>query len=145
MIAPLRFTLELTCPPAHAFEVWTARASLWWPRAHTMSGETGLEVVFEPHVGGRIFERTAAGAEHEWGEVTAWDPPRRLAYLWRIATDRASATDVEITFAPLEDGGTRVEIEHAGWERLAERGPDWRHANVGGWEGVLPYYVEAVR
>lgn len=145
MTEPLRFTLELDCAPAHAFEVWTARASLWWPRGHTMSGETGLEVVFEPHVGGRIFERTPAGQEHEWGEVTAWEPPRRLAYLWHIAADRSSATDVEIRFAPLEGGGTRVEIEHGGWERLGERGLDWRNANVGGWEGVLPYYTEAAR
>ena len=145
MTEPLRFTFELSCPPDHAFEVWTRRASLWWPKAHTISGESGLEVVFEPHVGGRIFERTPAGLEHDWGEVTVWEPPHRLAYLWYIATDRASGTDVEIRFHPLDDGRTRVEIEHAGWERLGERGPDWRNANVGGWEGVLPHYLEAAR
>ncbi len=63
MIAPLRFTLELNCPPGHAFEVWTARASLWWPKAHTMSGETGLEVVFEPRVGGHVYDRGVDGSE----------------------------------------------------------------------------------
>lgn len=145
MIEPLRFTVELDCAPDHAFEVWARRTSLWWPRGHTVSGDDDLEVVFEPRVGGRIYERTPRGVEHHWGEVTAWEPPSRLAYLWHIATDRASATDVEIRFLPIEGGRTRVEIEHAGWERLGERGPDWRDANTGGWEGVLPWYVEAVR
>lgn len=43
----------------------------------------GLVVTFESHPGGRIDERTPDGAEHDWGEVLAWEPPRRLAYLWR--------------------------------------------------------------
>ena len=34
----------------------------------------------------------AAGAEVEWGEVTAFEPPHRLAYLWHIRRDRADAT-----------------------------------------------------
>lgn len=143
MIEPLQVQLELDCSPAHAFYVWTARASLWWPPAHSVTGEDGLEVVFEPRVGGRIFERTRAGVEVDWGEVTAWEPPARLAYLWHIATDRASATDVEIRFVELEPGRTRVEIEHGGWERLGERGPAWRDANTVGWDGVLPLYQAA--
>jgi hypothetical protein len=31
----------------HAFDVWTARASRWWPVTHTDTDKTGLEVVFE--------------------------------------------------------------------------------------------------
>lgn len=109
-----------------------------------MSGEVGVEVVFEPRVGGRIFERTPSGDEIEWGEITAWDPPRRVGYLWHIATDRASATDVEIVFVEAGAGATRVEIEHRGWERLGEaRGASWREANQGGWNGVLPAYRQA--
>ena len=142
-IEPLRYAIEIDCPAGHAFEVWTARTSLWWPATHTATGEAGLEVVFEPRVGGRIFERTRAGLEVDWGEVTAWEPPHRLAYLWHIATDRDSATDVEIRFIPLEESRSRVEIEHAGWERLGDRGEGWRGANTAGWEGVLPHYLEA--
>jgi uncharacterized protein YndB with AHSA1/START domain len=75
--------------------VWATRASLWWPHGHSRSGEPGLTVTFEPRPGGRIFERTPGGAEHDWGEVLAWEPPRRLAYLWHIYGPREDATEVE--------------------------------------------------
>lgn len=144
MIEPIRVALEVACEPAHAFRTWTSLASAWWPTEHTASHEHGAEIVFEPRVGGRIFERTAAGQEVEWGFITEWDPPRRLRYQWHIAADPAEATDVEIVFRELEASRTRVEIEHRGWERLGDvRGRGWRNVNHGGWDGVLPAYISA--
>jgi hypothetical protein len=143
VIEPLRVELVVRCPPDHAFTTFTEKASAWWPAQHTMSGERGLQIVFEPRVGGRIFERTPAGAELEWGEVTVWERPRRLGYLWHIATERADATDVEITFTPIADGVTRVEIVHGGWDRMGEKGRSWRDANRAGWDGTIPSFVEA--
>jgi hypothetical protein len=136
-------TFTVDCPAAHAFTVWTARISAWWPADHTLSGATGLDVVLEPNVGGRIFERTPNGVEYDWGEVTVWEPPRRLGYLWHLRRDRADATEVEITFTE-RDGGTLVVIEHRGWDRLGALGPDWREANKGGWSTLLPHYIAAV-
>jgi hypothetical protein len=143
MIEPLRFSFSVECPVEHAFDVWTTRTSTWWPKTSTVSRADGLEVIFEGREGGRIFERTPAGQEIEWGEITVWEPPRRLGYLWHIATDRASATEVEITFSDLGDETTLVKIEHRGWEKLGERGPGWHDTNRGGWDGTLPYYVAA--
>jgi uncharacterized protein YndB with AHSA1/START domain len=133
---------EVACPAHHAFETWTARIARWWPADHTVSAENGLCVVLEGRLGGRIYERTSAGDEHEWGEVTVWEPPRRLVYLWHLRRDRADATEVEITFV---DQGvtTRVEIEHRGWERLGAQGPDWRERNAGGWSTLLPHFISA--
>ena len=74
-------------------------------------------MTFEPRPGGRIYERTPAGEEHDWGEILEWDPPRRLAYRWHLRQDRDDATRVEISFAPAGDG-TAVTIVHSGWERL---------------------------
>jgi hypothetical protein len=62
---PLRLSFRVGCSPEPAFAVWTARTSLWWPADHTVSGEDGLEVVIEPHVGGRIFERSRSGREED--------------------------------------------------------------------------------
>jgi hypothetical protein len=143
MIEPFRTSFDVACRPDHAFAAWTEKASSWWPVEHTVSHEAGTKIVFEPRVGGRIFERTPGGHEIEWGEVVEWDPPRRLRYLWHIATDREHATDVDIVFRELPDSSTRIEIEHAGWERLGEIGRSWREANRAGWDGVLPSYVSA--
>jgi hypothetical protein len=143
VIEPLRLSFEVACSAAHAFDVWTSKISGWWPADHSVSGENGLQVVLEGRPGGRIFERTSTGAEHEWGEVTVWEPPRRLGYLWHLRGDRADATEVEIRFIEQGDLTTRVEIEHRGWERLGAQGPSWRDANNMGWSTLLPHFVSA--
>jgi uncharacterized protein YndB with AHSA1/START domain len=143
LIEPIRWSFDVECPADHAFAVWTAETSRWWPTDHTMTTEPGVQVVFEPRVGGRIFERTVGGAEFEWGEITVWEPPRRLGYLWHLRADRSDATDVEITFTPRGAFTTRVDVEHRGWERLGARGASWRIANRAGWSGVLPHFTGA--
>lgn len=143
MIEPIRITFDVDCPVDHAFQVWTARIAEWWPTDHTVSAETDLTVVLEPRPGGRIFERRASGIEHDWGEVTVWEPPTRLGYTWHLNRDRSDATDVEIRFLSVGEAGTRVEIEHRGWERLGAEGEHWRDRNRGGWATLLPHYVRA--
>ena len=146
MIEPLELEFSVACPPEHAFEVWTERTSMWWPKGHSVSGEPGLTVTIESREGGRIFERTPEGVEHDWGQVTAWEPPHRLAYLWHIAWDRADATAVEITFSPEGEDGTRVAIVHSGWERFGERAPTMRDRNRAGWASLIdPYGAACVK
>ncbi|HEY7947054.1 MAG TPA: SRPBCC domain-containing protein, partial [Acidimicrobiales bacterium] len=133
------------CPAEHAFETWVTRFSSWWPKGHSVSGNPDTTVVLEPGVGGRIFERTPAGTEIDWGEITHWDPPRRLGYLWHISRHRKDATDVELSFVDLGDGTTRLDIVHSGWERLGAEGQSWRQANTGGWEALVPSFVAAAQ
>jgi uncharacterized protein YndB with AHSA1/START domain len=141
---PLHLSFEVSCPPATAFSMWTTRASTWWPADHSVSGERGLQVVFEEHTGGRIFERAPSGTEHEWGRVTAWEPPSRLAYTWHLHFAPEDATDVEIRFVDAGADRTRVEVRHSGWERLGARAPQRREGNRLGWTSVFPHFVEAI-
>jgi hypothetical protein len=143
MIEPLRLSFVIGCSPEHAFEVWTTRVSTWWPKAHSVSGSPDTLVVLEPHLGGRLFERTPDGVEVDWGEITLWSPPLRLGYLWHIHRDRSDATDVELTFVDLGNGTTRLDIVHSGWERLGAEGASWREANTGGWNALMPNFVVA--
>jgi hypothetical protein len=144
MTDPLRISFEVACSAEHAFTVWTSGLSSWWPRDHTVTGQPDLTVVLQARVGGRIYERTRDGAEHDWGEVTVWEPPKQLSYLWHLQRDRADATEVEIRF--LSQGGdtTRIEIEHRGWDQLGGDAEQWRDRNRIGWSSLLPHFLAAL-
>ena len=143
MIEPLRMSFEIRCSPEHAFEVWTTRLSSWWPKGHSASGDPDTLVVLERRLGGRIFERIPDGTEIDWGEITLWNPPNRLGYVWHISRDRSDATNVDLTFEELEDGTTRLDIVHDGWEHLGAEGPAFREANTSGWNALIPSFVTA--
>ncbi len=143
MIEPLEISFEVACPLEHAFGTFARRTSLWWPSSHSFSGDPELEVMIEPQVGGRIYERTPTGDEHDWGEVTSWDEPRGLSYRWHLGTDRSRATQVTITFSEAAPGRTMVQIVHGGWDALGDEGAGWRDRNRGGWAGVLDPYRAA--
>jgi uncharacterized protein YndB with AHSA1/START domain len=144
MTEPLLRDLAVDCPVEHAFDVWTRRIDAWWPRDHTATGREDVRVVLESRVGGRIYERTSDGTEHDWGEVTVWEPPHRLAYLWHFRSDRTAATDVDIRFVA-EGARTRIVIEHTGWERLGDQAPTWRDRNRMGWSTLLPHFTAAAQ
>ena len=142
MTDALRLTFDVDCPADHAFEVWTSRIDTWWPRDHTVGEVVSVSLV--GGLGGRIYERDTDGTEHEWGRITAWDPPRRLAYRWHIGRGADEATDVEVRFVALGPGATRVEIEQDGWERFGDRAGAWRDRNHLGWDSVLPHFRSAI-
>lgn len=144
MTAPLTLSFDVDCSVEHAFSVWTTGIGAWWPRDHSVTGRGDLDVVLEGGVGGRIFERTPEGDEHDWGEVTVWEPPTQLGYLWHLARDRRDATEVEIRFLAGQPAGTRIEIEHRGWERLGSDAHAWRDRNRIGWQSLMPHYLAAL-
>ena len=141
-VQPLVVELELRCSADHAFRIWTDRLNAWWPPGHKTLGDPSATVHLEPGVGGRIFERASDGREADWGEVTVWEPPRRLGYLWHIRRTREVATDVLVDFEDTQ-GGSRVRIAHTGWERLGGEASSWRDANRGGWAALLPHLQAA--
>ena len=143
MTDPLRITFEVACAPEHAFAVWTTKIDAWWPADHTVSGRPET-VVLEPGPGGRIYECTPEGTEHDWGTVTDWDPPHRLGYRWHLTRTPAEATRVEIRFVGVAADRTRVDIVHDGWDRLGVDATDLRARNRHGWDTLLPYFTDAI-
>ncbi len=139
----VRKSLVVKCSPERAFEVFTREIGSWWPTGtHSIGGDKITEVVFEEQVGGRIFERHSDGGEGEWGRVLAWEPPHRFAMSWYPGNDSSQATELEVRFAA-EGDGTRVELEHRGWEILGEKAAETRDAYDGGWVGVLGFFETA--
>ena len=139
---PLELKFSVECPPEGAFELWAERTSLWWPKGHSVSADPDLTVIFEPRAGGRIYERTGEGVEHDWGEVLDWEPPHRLRYLWHLRFDRSDATEVEVTFTAA-GACTEVAIVHSGWERLGAAAEERRERNRRGWSAVIEPYQRA--
>jgi uncharacterized protein YndB with AHSA1/START domain len=140
-VEPVHKTLVVDCSPERAFEVFTREIGSWWPLASYSIGEDKVtEVVFEEQVGGRIFERHTDGGEGEWGRVLAWEPPARLAMSWYPGHDASEATELEVRFAADGDG-TRVDLEHRGWEILAGRARQSRNGYDDGWGAVLAHYT----
>lgn len=136
-------TIVVGCGVNVAFRVWTEQINTWWPRGHSRSGDPGTSVFIESHVGGRIYERTPEGIEHDWGKVTAWDPPRYFAYHWYLGSSAEQPTQVEVHFVPEAQGGTRVDVSHRGPELIGEL---WTRNSArydASWENVLPAYVAA--
>jgi uncharacterized protein YndB with AHSA1/START domain len=133
----VRKSATVKASPERAFEVFTAGVAGWWPiRTHSVGKERAETVTMEPRLGGRFYERTVDGEEHDWGVVTAWEPPDRFACTWHPGYDPAQAQDIEVRFLPKGDV-TRVELVHSGWERRGEGAAEAMKSYDEGWDTVL--------
>lgn len=142
-IEPVRKSIVVARPAAEAFAIFTERMEFWWPFAsRSIFEERARAVEFEPRVGGQVSEVSRDGERAPWGTLLAWDPPRRFAMTWHPGRDTETAQELEVRFVPVA-GGTRVELEHRGWERLLERAVETRGGYESGWEIVLAGYVAA--
>jgi uncharacterized protein YndB with AHSA1/START domain len=137
--APIEKTVIVPLPVEKAFHLFTGAMDAWWPfETHSTGGEKVETAIIEGREGGRWYERHTDGSEHDWGTVRAWDPPNRFAVDWHVSPN-VIGSEVEVRFTP-EDGSTRVELEHRGWEKC---GPGSRASYSSGWDYVLGRFVEA--
>jgi uncharacterized protein YndB with AHSA1/START domain len=139
VIEVVRKVVTVDCAVEEAFRVFTEDAMSWWPVARHSIHETVREIVFEPGEGGEVYEVSTAGEKGHWATVTGWDPPARLVLAWNILERPGEQTEVEVRFTP-EGDGTRVELEHRGWETLAEAAAEKRADYDTGWGHVLGRY-----
>lgn len=140
-IAPVRKSITVALGLEPAFRRFTEGIAGWWPLAtHSVSGAADASCAIEGRIGGRIVETGPDGAEHLWGTVTAWEPPRRLAFTWHPGRTADAHQEVEVTFRPAGEG-TRVELVHTGWERLGARAGEARAGYDAGWDVVLGRYA----
>jgi uncharacterized protein YndB with AHSA1/START domain len=133
--------IVVDAPIERAFRVFTEGISTWWPPEHHLLQEELAETVFEPHVGGHIYDRGVDCSECRWARVLAYDPPVRVVFSWDIntkwelETDVDKTSEVEITFTAETPERTRVVLEHRNLERHGENWQSMRDAvgSDGGW------------
>jgi uncharacterized protein YndB with AHSA1/START domain len=99
-------------------------------------------IVFEEREGGRVIEVMSDGTEATWATILAWDPPRRLVLAWKPNLGDNPPTELEVTFTTDGDG-TRVDLEHRGWERLGALAEEARSGYGENWDGVMALFVAA--
>lgn len=63
MIAPVRKTVRVNAPIAHAFDVFTNGFSRWWPRDHSIAKKPISKLLLEPRLGGRWLEISDDGTQ----------------------------------------------------------------------------------
>lgn len=125
----VRASVTVDAPIERAFSVFTEGMGTWWPSSHHLA-EDVVEMVFEPRVGGSIYDRSADGSECRWARVLAYEPPNRLAFSWdisnqwQIEADPEKTSQVEVVFTAEGPNRTRVDLEHSkldahgeGWEK----------------------------
>ena len=134
--------IEVDAPIARAFEVFTSQIGTWWPPDHHILQAELKEMVFEPRVGGHVYDIGIDGSECRWARVLAYEPPHRLVFswdislAWQIETDLARTSEIEVRFTVDGPDRTRVVLEHRhvdrhgdGWEQMRDAvgAPDgWR-------------------
>jgi uncharacterized protein YndB with AHSA1/START domain len=116
-------SIRVNVTPARAFAAFTEEIGHWW-RPNSLfqftRGRSGV-LSFEPGANGRLIETHEDGSVFIVGEVSIWDPPRRLVLTWRqesFAPDQS--TELHVRF---EEAGeqTRVTVEHFGWDTIPQR------------------------
>jgi uncharacterized protein YndB with AHSA1/START domain len=142
----VRRHVVVDAPIERAFSVFTERFGEIKPREHNMLPVPIAETVFEPKVGGHIYDRGIDGSECRWARVLAYEPPRRVLFSWDITpqwtleTDPENTSEVEVNFIAETPHRTRIELEHRNIDR---HGPGWHAVSDGvagdqGW----PLYLD---
>ena len=147
----VRASVTVDAPIERAFSVFTSGMGTWWPSTHHILQGEFAEMVFEPRVGGNIYDRATDGSELRWARVLAYEPPDRLVFSWDITsqfeleTDPEKTSQVEVTFTADGPNRTHVVLEHS---KLDAHGDGWeQHRDaVGakdGWQLGLEAFAKA--
>ena len=135
-----------------AFRFFTDDIGKWWtPEHHILQGELA-KMVFEPRVGGHIYDVATDGAECRWARVLAYDPPASVVFSWDVSlqwqleSDPAKTSEVEVRFIPEGENRTRVELEHRNIDRHDEGWEAMRDAvgSADGWAIGMKRFGERV-
>jgi hypothetical protein len=140
--SPIIVERALRCSAEDAFTTYSGRIAEWWDPRYTASAETLQAVTIEPRLGGRVFATHSDLGEHDWGEVTVWDPSSRLVHTFTLAQDPQQPSEVAVEFV---SGDGRDEAAVACTVRLAHGG--WTEANLaarqkfGDWPVILDRFA----
>jgi uncharacterized protein YndB with AHSA1/START domain len=144
-------SIVVDAPIDRAFHVFTQEMASWWPPEHHILDAPLAEMVVEPRVGGRLYDRGTDGSECQWARVLAYEPPTLFVFSWdinlqwQIEADHERTSEVEIRFTADGDGRTRVDLEHRNLDRHGDGWDKMRDAvgSPDGWGIGLQRFAKA--
>lgn len=142
----------VNAPIERAFTVFTQQFGAFKPREHNLLAVPIAETVFEPRVGGHIYDRGVDGSVCRWARILVYEPPHRVVFswdigpTWQLEADPAKASEVDVRFTAQADRRTRVDLEH---RHLDRHGPGWpsvadRVDGDAGWPLYLARYADVL-
>jgi uncharacterized protein YndB with AHSA1/START domain len=142
----VRSAIVVEAPIERAFEVFTQDFGSFKPPEHNMLQVEIAETVFEPRIGGSLYDRGVDGSECRWARVLDYEPPHRVRLSWdinpqwQIESDPERTSEWVVRFVAETPDRTRVELEHRNLDR---HGDGWEgvREGVGGDQG-WPLYLE---
>lgn len=140
---PIVRAMQVNCSPSEAFSIFTDEIGAWWPlRSHGIFGNRSGGLSF---LDGHLVEVATDGTTSIWGEIIEWDPGARLVITWHPGEAAGPGSEVEVVFEPT-DAGTRVVLEHRGWEAFGDQAAARRRSYVGPgtWGSVLEHFCDLV-
>jgi uncharacterized protein YndB with AHSA1/START domain len=140
-------------PLERAFSVFTQDFGSFKPPEHNLLAVEIAETVFEPRVGGYLYDRGVDGSECRWARVLAYEPPSRVVLSWDISPqwqlepDLEKTSEVEVRFVSEAPERTRVELVHRNLERHGEGWEGMREGVEGadGWPLYLQRFADVVK
>jgi uncharacterized protein YndB with AHSA1/START domain len=142
----VRRQIVVGAPVDKAFALFVERFGDIKPAEHNLLAAPIAETVFEPHVGGHIYDRGTDGSECRWARVLVYEPPLRVVFswdigpTWQLETDPDNTSEVEVRFVAETPQRTRVELEHRNLDR---HGPGWESVRDGvGHQEGWPLYLD---
>jgi uncharacterized protein YndB with AHSA1/START domain len=149
----VRTAVVVEAPLERAFSVFTEDFGSFKPPEHNLLAVDIAETVFEPRVGGHLYDRGVDGSECRWARVLAYEPPNRVVISWDISpqwqleTDLEKTSEVEVRFVSEAPERTRVELEHRNLERHGEGWEGMREgvATADGWPLYLQRFADVVK
>ena len=153
----VRVSIVVDVPVERAFDAFTAEMGSWWPPEHHILEAELAETVFEPRVGGHVYDRGVDGSVCRWARVLEYERPHHFAIswdinlAWQLELDPSRASEVAVDFVAESATRTRVTLEHRhlerhgdgwqamrdavgspdGWARGLERFADWATTPTG--------------
>jgi uncharacterized protein YndB with AHSA1/START domain len=145
-------TTTVDVPIEEAFRFFTEQINDWWNADHHVIEAPLSHMVFEPFVGGQVYDVGTDGSECRWSRVLAYEPPSRVVFSWdinaqwAIETDPALCSEVEVRFTEERPGTTAVVLEHRHLERHGDEIASQVEGMRTGWqEGLVDLYAAEVR